>query len=115
MPILLIPALLLSAAWAVAEFRGKPAVRRAVGLAVALMLVGSVVYQQVAERFSANHYFSSAAKDLLDASVEELRHGWHDEVLRQWEKARARFVVTYENRGGFVEVVNEAVDGMRTK
>jgi hypothetical protein len=78
-----------------------------------VLLVVSVTYSRMAEQFSANWYFTSAAKDLLDASVEQLQRGRHDAVLREWTRSSARFGGTYENRGRFAEIGKDAVDGMR--
>lgn len=110
--LVLLPLLLLIA-WVIAEYRGSRAARRILGAVMALSLICSVLYQGLAERFAANDYFTSAAKDLLRASVEQLRQGRQDAVLREWAAATSKFGSTYENRGAFAEVVEAAVHGMR--
>lgn len=111
----LIPALVLAAAWWIAELRAKPVIRRVLGVLLVALLVVNITYVRGSERLSANHYFTSAAEDLLAVSLQQLQEGRSDAVVREWARARARFGATYETRGGFAEVVREAVDGMRNR
>ena len=89
--------------------------RRILGVLIVALLVINMTYVRGLERFSANDYFTSAGKDLLETSLQQLGHGRSDAVMREWAKANGRFGATYENRGDFAEVVKDAVDGMRSK
>ncbi len=111
----LIPALVLAAAWWIAELRAKAMIRRVLGVLLVALLVINITYVRDLERFSANSDFTSAGKDLLETSLQHLQQGRSDAVIREWSKANDRFGATYENRGGFVEVVKDAVDGMRNR
>ena len=113
MVLLIAPVLAIAAGWVFADLRAMPRMRRVLGAAMVLMLVASVAYQRIAERFSANAYFTSAAQKLMDESIQGLENGRQDAVLREWRRARQKFGATYENRGAFAEVVAAAVAGMR--
>lgn len=115
MRLFLIAAAILAVAWFPAELRGTTTVRRALGAALAMALVVSVAYQGAAEHLSTNAYFTTAAKTLLDDSVTHLQQGRTQAVLREWSRASAGFAGTDENRGGFAEVVEQAVAGMRRR
>jgi hypothetical protein len=59
--------------------------------------------------FQANEYFSFATKDLLDASIHNLKSGKPEVVLMAWEKASDSLHPTYENRADYRKIVDQAI------
>jgi len=63
--------------------------------------------------FNANVYFTGATKDLLSASVEQLKAGKTHAVIREWSRAESEFQPTYENRARYRQIVDHAIEGMK--
>ena len=63
--------------------------------------------------FNANVYFTQATKDLLSTSVEQLKAGKTDAVIREWSRADGEFHPTYENRADYRQIVDQAIKGMK--
>ena len=88
----------LPIAWLVAEFKARPDVRRTLGIVTILWSFGVASLAGLLRDFNANVYFTGASKDLLSASVEQLKAGKTEAVIREWSRADSEFQPTYENR-----------------
>jgi len=99
--------------WLVAEFKGRPGVRRTLGILTLLWSFGVASLVGVLRDFNANVYFTGATKDLLEASVGALKSGRTDAVIREWTRASEQFRPTYENRADYREIVDKTVEGMK--
>ena len=111
--ILLIITVALPIVWAIAEFRSRPIVRRIIGLVAILWSFAVAALAGGLQVFNANSYFTAASKDLLETSVQQLRAGKTEAVIRELEHANDQFNPTYENRGKYKEIVDQAVKGMK--
>lgn len=76
--------------------------------AICFFLVGTVA------SFQHNDSYSRAADKLLEASVNALEGGRQAEVLREWKAMDQKFRQSYETRGNFREITEEAIKGMNT-
>lgn len=103
----------LPIAWLMADIKGKPWLRRALGLTALLWSFGIAALIGSLQVFNANSYFTSASKDLLETSVKQLRAGKTETVLREWSRANDAFYTTYENRASYRQVVDQAIEGMK--
>lgn len=110
--ILLIITATLPIAWLIAEFRAGVAVRRSLGIITILWSFGVAALVGGLQYFNANVYFTSASKELLEASVQQLRTGKTEAVLREWSHANDLFAPTYENHARYKEIIQQAVEGM---
>lgn len=111
--LLLLITVALPWAWLQAEFRGSPAVRRTLGVLTILWSFGIAALIGGLQSFNANAYFTFATKELLQASIEHLRAGKTEVVLREWVRAEAEFHPTYENRAHYQQTVEQAIKGMK--
>lgn len=73
--ILLIITTALPITWLVAEFRGGAGARRTLGCITILWSFGVAALVGGLRDFNANVYFTTATKELLQASIEQLRAG----------------------------------------
>ena len=106
----------LPIAWFVSDARGRtPLRRRVLGLVTILWLFAVAILAHGIQSFEANSYFTYESKRLLDASVRHLRARHSDAVFREWGRANERFKATYENRGRYAEIVDDAVRGMENQ
>jgi hypothetical protein len=103
----------LPIAWLVADFKAKPILRRVLGIFAILWSFGIALLVGNLQFFNANSFFSSATKDLLSSSVEQLKSGKTQSVLAAWEKANSEFNATYENRSQYQQIVDEAIADMK--
>ncbi|MEZ5383897.1 MAG: hypothetical protein R3F13_00125 [Prosthecobacter sp.] len=110
--ILLIITATLPIAWFIAEFRASVAVRRTLGVVTILWSFGVAALVGGLQNFNANVYFTTASKELLEASVQQLRAGKTEAVLRELSRANEEFSPTYENRARYKQIVQQAVEGM---
>ena len=110
--ILLIITATLPIAWLAAEFRARIAVRRTLGVITILWSFGVAALVGALHDFNANVYFTTASKELLEASVQQLRAGKTEAVLREWSRANDEFGPTYENRARYQQIIKQAVEGM---
>jgi hypothetical protein len=110
---LLIVTTALPIAWLIADFKGSPIVRRILGVAAILWSFGVAALAGSLQMFNANVYFTTASKDLLSASIEQIKAGKTDSVLRAWVKADDKFHPTYENHAQYKQIVDEAVSEMK--
>ena len=111
--ILLIITATLPIAWLIAEFRASVAVRRTLGVITILWSFGVAVVVGTLQNYNANSYFTAASKDLLEASLQHLRAGKTELVLREWARANDEFSPTYENRARYKQIVEQAIEGMK--
>jgi hypothetical protein len=100
-------------AWLVADFRSSAKVRRIFGIIAILWSFAVAAFVGALQQLNANSYFTSASKDLLDASVQHLRAGKTDAVIRELSRANDQFSPTYENRGKYRQIVDDALEGMK--
>ena len=99
--------------WLVADFKSRPAIRRALGVVTILWSFAVASLVGTLRDFNANIYFTGASKDLLTASVEQLKAGKADAVIREWSRADGEFQPTYENRAKYRQIVDQAIEGMK--
>jgi len=111
--ILLLVTAALPLAWLIAEFRSSAGIRRALGGIAILWSFGVAALVGCLRDFNANVYFTTATKDLLQASIEQLRAGKAESVLREWSRADSQFSPTYENRARYRQTVDQAIEGMK--
>ena len=74
--------------------------------ALGFFFTGSVV------SFNHNAWYSSAADNLIEASVKSMEEGRQAEVLREWKAMDEKFRWNYESRGNFRKITEEAIHGM---
>ena len=103
----------LPIAWFVADLRGRPTVRRILGLVALLWSFGIAALVGGLQQLNANAYFSEASKDLLHATVLALRAGKTEAVVRELSRADDSYSASYEARGRYRQVVDEAIEGMK--
>jgi hypothetical protein len=103
----------LPIAWLIADFKASPWIRRTLGIITFLWSFAIASLVGATRVFNANVYFTETTKDLLDASVRQLKDGRTEAVLREWAKADGKFHPTYENRGQYRQIVDQAIDGMK--
>jgi hypothetical protein len=65
--------------------------RRTLGIVTILWSFGVASLIGRLQDFNANVYFTGASKDLLSASVEQLKAGKTEAVIREWSRAEASF------------------------
>ena len=104
---------MLPIAWLIAEFRAKTAMRRTLGVVTILWSFGVATLVGALRDFNANVYFTTASKELLEASVQQLRAGKTEAVLREWSHANDEFGPTYETRARYKQIVDQAIEGMK--
>jgi hypothetical protein len=104
---------LLPISWIMADFRGSALRRRVIGALALLWSFGIAYMVGVLQQFDANAYYTSHTKELLDVSISQHQAGRSEAVIREWTRARDAFHPTYENRGGYREIVAEAIEGMK--
>jgi hypothetical protein len=103
----------LPIAWLVAEFKARPGIRRTLGIVTILWSFGVASLVGLLQNFNANVYFTGASKDLLSASVEQLKAGKTEAVIREWSRADSEFQPTYENRARYRQIVDQTIEGMK--
>jgi len=103
----------LPIAWLIAEFKARPGVRRSLGIVTLVWSFGVASLVGILRDFSANIYFTNATKDLLEASVSQLKIGKTEVVIREWSRASEEFHPTYENRAQYRQIVDQAIEGMK--
>ncbi len=111
--ILIVFTAVLPVAWIVADCRAGAAARRALGFFAILWSFGVAGLLGSLERLNSNVYFTSASKDLLEASIQQLQAGRYEAVLREWERANTELSPTYENRARYRQIVENAVEGIK--
>ena len=105
-------AVALAVGWFVADLRGSVTTRRTIGIVALLWLFGLATVGLFLQSLDLNAYFTSASKELLHTSVQQLRAGRTEVVIQALSHADDKFQWTYETRGEYREVVDEAVTSM---
>lgn len=105
---------LLPVGWFVAEFRGGRAVRVGLGIIV-MVAVGFLTWASTSlvNRLSYNAWYGGATGELIRTSLEQAEDGELERVLMIWRGLERQYRPTYENRGHYDELVEEAVVRMR--
>jgi hypothetical protein len=103
----------LPVAWLIAEFKARPSIRRSLGVVTILWSFGVASLVGLLQDFNANVYFTGASKDLLTASVEQLKAGKTQAVIRAWSRAEDGFHPTYENHAQYRQIVDQAIEEMK--
>jgi hypothetical protein len=111
--ILLVITAVLPIAWLVSDIRSRPMVRRIWGVMAILWSFGVASLVGLLQEMSANTFFSSASKDLVHASVQALRDGKTEAVVRELSRADEKWSPSYEGRARYREIVDKAVEGMK--
>jgi hypothetical protein len=99
-------------AWFASEFQDRRWLRLTLGSIAILLSFGVAFVVGSLERLNSNAWFGLASKDLIDATVAELKAGRRDEVLRAFEDLQRQYAPTYENRAHYDELVKKAVEQM---
>ncbi len=68
----------------------------------------------MAESFNLNIWYSSAADDLLESSIEAIDAGQADQVSAELSAMREELEVTYEHRGNFNELARATAKRIRS-
>ncbi|QDT71537.1 hypothetical protein I41_06960 [Lacipirellula limnantheis] len=61
----------------------------------------------IGHRFESNSYYSFTSKELIESTIDGLRGGQSDNVLKELEALNKQYAPTYENRAQYQELVNE--------
>lgn len=109
--IILIAVIGLPIGWFVSEFRGSRGLRLTLGCVALLMSFGVAFIVGSLDRLNSNAWFTHASKDLIDASIVELEAGHTDRVLDTLRQLQSEFHPTYENRGRYDKLVEQAYRG----
>jgi len=112
--IVIVAAILLPIGWFVSEFRGGRGLRLTLGCLALLTSFGVAFVVVALERFNSNAWFTGASKELIDACISELEAGHTDRVLNALRQLQSGFRPTYENRGRYDELVEQAVSRMKS-
>ena len=112
--ILLIAVIGLPIGWFVSEFRGGRGLRLTLGCLALLMSFGVAFIVGSLERLNSNAWFTGASEQLIDASISELEAGHTDRVLDTLRQLQSEFHPTYENRGRYDKLVEQAVSRMKS-
>ena len=107
-PVLII-IVVLPIAWLISECKSdKRSVRCTLGILAILSCLGVVWITSQFLRLSYNAWYGSAAKSLIDASVERLDSGDSQTVLRELKEFQYTYHPTYENKADFDKLASEA-------
>lgn len=68
-----------------------------------------------AESYDLNIWYSGAASKLLDESIKAIDSGRHGDVAAAFKQMNESLEATYENRGNFRELANEASSDLARK
>jgi hypothetical protein len=109
---MLITTAALPITWFAADFKARPKIRRALGIVTILWSFGVAAMVGLLQNLNTNVYYSQATKDPLTASVEQLKAGKTEVVLREWSRADGEFRPTYES-SGYRQIVDQAIEGMK--
>lgn len=101
-------------AWIASEYQDRRSLRLSMGTVALLtsFLVAFVV--GMAEMFSANAWFGSATKTLIETTISELEDGNTTVVIRELKRLSAEYEPTYENRARYDVLVEDTVSRMRS-
>lgn len=111
--LVLIATTLLPVGWLLADIWGSPAARRTLG--VISILWSYVIAYAIGslKELDSNAYFGSATKDLIECSVQQMQAERSEIVQREWTRINEEYQPTYENRGHYREIVDEAIERMK--
>lgn len=104
----------LTIGWFVSEFRCRRGIRLTLGCLALLSAFGVAFVVGSLERFNSNAWFGGASARLIEATVSELEAGNTKNTLRVLRKLRADYHPTYENRGRYDKLVDQAVEEMKS-
>lgn len=62
--------------------------------------------------FNYNAWYSAAADKLIEASVKAMESGRQADVLREWKVMDEKFRWTYETKGNFRKLAEQAIKGL---
>jgi hypothetical protein len=112
--LIMIATILLPVGWLTADIWGSPLARRCFGV-IALLVLPTVafLFGSMIEHFNSTAEFSFASKDLLECSLQQMQAGRNDVVQREWKRMIEEYQPSYENRGRYREVVEEAIERMK--
>jgi len=115
MPIILflLVTVALPIGWGIADVKAQPKIRRAFGVVTILWSFAVAAFVGALRDLNANVYFTGASKDLLTNSVQQLKAGKTEAVIRAWSRADSQFEPTYENRARYRQIVDEAIEEMK--
>jgi hypothetical protein len=109
--ILLLAALPIT--WLVAEFKSKRSLRILLGTSsLALSVAAAYGLADFGTMLNYNAWFGGATQRLIKTSVTQLEDGHMDRVLKAWRALEAQYHPSYENRGGYEELVDGATAAM---
>lgn len=107
--ILFLLLMLLIGAAVTSEQRGR---RLRYGIAARIFAAIAFFFTGTVVSFNYNAWYSSAADKLLTASVKAMEEGRQAAVLREWKAMDGKFRWSYETRGNFRKIAEEAIQGM---
>ena len=111
--LILLIVITLPIAWFSSEFSPKRWLRLTLGIGALLSSFGVAYLAGSLEMFSANAWFGSATKALVDTTVTELERGNTQQVLMSLKQLQEQYHPNYEQRSRYDVLVEEAVQRMK--
>ena len=106
----------LPVAWLMSEFRPSRVARITFGL-ISMVAIGICAYglSAVLTTLEYNSWYGRATTDLIGASLRQLEAGEVQRVQKVWRGLEEKYRPTYENRGDYHEIVNEAIAQLESR
>lgn len=106
-PIILILAVALPAAWLMSEFQDWRWLRILLGVcSIALSYLIATTVGQLS-RLNYNVWYGSASAQLIDTVIRNIEDGNEEALLRELRQLRADYEPTYENRANYDQLVEQ--------
>ena len=105
----------LPIAWLVSEYKTKKRwVRISLGIA-SLICIGDICFFFVkfTERLNYNSWYGFANEKLIKTIISKLEEGQTEVVINNLKKLEKDFYPTYENKGNFNELAEQATNNMQ--
>lgn len=107
-------AVIVPLAWLVAEARRPNHLRTALGVAtIAIVVAVTALVVRIGTGLEYNAWHGTATANLLRASIDATEDGHVERVVSVWRGLERRFHPTYENRGRYKELVEDATRQIR--
>lgn len=101
-------------AWFLSEFQSRKWLRLLLGCLAITVSYGVAYLVGSLQIFSDNAWFSTATARLLETTISEIEGGKSDKVVLELKHLRDQYHPTYENKGRYDVLVDEAVNRMKT-
>lgn len=104
--------LVLAALLAGTASAAKPSIRGGGAVAAFLVAASGYFVADMARSFELNIWYSGSAHKLLDRTVAALEQGQQPEVIRELKTMRDSLELTYEHRGNFRDLADQASESL---